>query len=72
MVSVDIKNHISFSGLPKIYVDYFDFDNYRIFDVFEKEILPIAGDKMGLKLKEEKEMDLKELDVIKYGPVNSS
>ena len=70
---MDIKNNISFTGMPKRCVDYFDFKPYGEFD--KSEVLDLEDNIALPKPYDElvpKGMDLKELEHIKYGPVNSS
>ena len=49
LVSVDTTNHISFNGLPKAYLDHFDFHAYGAFDLLEENVVPIASDQIYLK-----------------------
>ena len=61
VVSKDRNNHVIFSGLPKIYVDYLDFEKCENFESLENNIIT----------KIEKEFDLKELKYLKTGVVDS-
>ena len=39
IVSLDNENEISFSGLPKSFVDYFDFAKYENFENLESKVV---------------------------------